>query len=56
VDLCVSEFIRVTDQLLPARVFTRIVPELPPGDYVAIVLLDYGGDEIAAAQVEFKVP
>jgi tRNA-dihydrouridine synthase C len=25
---CVSEFIRVTDQLLPDRVFTRIVPEL----------------------------
>lgn len=31
VDLCVSEFIRVTDQLLPARVFTRVVPELLRG-------------------------
>ena len=31
VDRCVSEFIRVTDQLLPARVFTRIVPELKTG-------------------------
>lgn len=31
VDLCVSEFIRVTDQLLPARVFTRVVPELLTG-------------------------
>lgn len=31
VDRCVSEFIRVTDQLLPARVFTRIVPELRNG-------------------------
>lgn len=31
VELCVSEFIRVTDQLLPARVFTRIVPELLHG-------------------------
>ncbi len=31
VDLCVSEFIRVTDQLLPARVFKRIVPELDQG-------------------------
>jgi tRNA-dihydrouridine synthase C len=30
-DGCVSEFIRVTDQLLPARVFTRIVPELRHG-------------------------
>jgi tRNA-dihydrouridine synthase C len=31
VDLCVSEFIRITDQLLPARVFTRLVPELLHG-------------------------
>jgi tRNA-dihydrouridine synthase C len=31
VDLCVSEFIRITDQLLPARVFRRIVPELDQG-------------------------
>lgn len=31
VDRCVSEFIRVTDQLLPKRVFTRIVPELLNG-------------------------
>ena len=31
VDRCVSEFIRVTDQLLPRRVFTRIVPELLNG-------------------------
>ena len=31
VDRCVSEFIRVTDQLLPARVFKRIVPELLHG-------------------------
>jgi tRNA-dihydrouridine synthase C len=31
VDRCVSEFIRITDQLLPARVFTRIVPELALG-------------------------
>jgi tRNA-dihydrouridine synthase C len=28
VDRCVSEFIRITDQLLPKRVFTRVVPEL----------------------------
>ncbi len=28
IDRCVSEFVRITDQLLPARVFTRIVPEL----------------------------
>jgi len=31
VDRCVSEFIRVTDRLLPDRVFTRIVPELCNG-------------------------
>ena len=31
VDRCVSEFIRVTGQLLPSRVFTRIVPELLNG-------------------------
>lgn len=31
VERCVSEFIRVTDRLLPARVFTRIVPELKTG-------------------------
>ena len=31
VDLCVSEFIRITDQLLPTRVFRRIVPELDHG-------------------------
>ena len=31
VDRCVSEFIRITDQLLPDRVFTRIVPELHTG-------------------------
>jgi tRNA-dihydrouridine synthase C len=31
VDRCVSEFIRVTDQLLPARVFHRLMPELRNG-------------------------
>lgn len=31
VDRCVSEFIRVTDQLLPARVFRRLMPELAHG-------------------------
>ncbi len=35
VDRCVSEFIRVTDQLLPRRVFTRIVPELLHGGRTA---------------------
>lgn len=31
VDRCVAEFIRITDQLLPPRVFTRVVPELLQG-------------------------
>lgn len=32
------------------------VPALPAGRYLAVVLLDYGGDEITAAQVEFSIP
>ncbi len=35
VDRCVSEFIRITDQLLPTRVFTRVVPELLTGGRTA---------------------
>lgn len=31
VDRCVSEFIRITDTLLPERAFTRVVPELLNG-------------------------
>lgn len=31
IDRCVSEFIRITDQLLPERVFLRVVPELAQG-------------------------
>jgi tRNA-dihydrouridine synthase C len=31
IDRCVSEFIRITDQLLPAHVFTRLMPELLHG-------------------------
>ncbi len=31
IDRCVTEFIRVTDQLLPARVFKRVMPELAHG-------------------------
>ncbi len=31
IDLCVSEFIRVTDTVLPPRAFTRVVPELRNG-------------------------
>jgi P pilus assembly chaperone PapD len=32
------------------------MPPLPAGDYIAIMLLDYGGDEIAAGQTDFRVP
>ena len=31
IDLCVSEFIRVTDTVLPHRAFKRVVPELNNG-------------------------
>lgn len=32
------------------------LPTLAPGRYLAIVLLDYGGADITAAQVEFEIP
>jgi len=35
IDRCVSEFIRITDMLMPNRVFTRIVPELKTGGRTA---------------------
>ena len=35
IDRCVSEFIRITDMLMPNRVFTRIVPELLTGSRTA---------------------
>ena len=35
VDRCVSEFIRITDRLLPVRSFTRVVPELLHGSRTA---------------------
>ena len=35
IDRCVSEFIRVTDRLLPDRVFTRVIPELMQGSLTA---------------------
>lgn len=35
VDRCVSEFIRVTDRLLPSRSFLRVVPELRHGSRTA---------------------
>jgi tRNA-dihydrouridine synthase C len=35
IDRCVSEFIRITDSLLPERVFERLVPELLQGSKTA---------------------
>lgn len=32
------------------------LPDLARGRYVAVILLDYGAEEITAAQVEFEVP
>lgn len=54
IDRCVSEFIRITDQLLPERVFIRIVPELlnggrtPAGVPVRAQLL--GSDPVCLAE------
>jgi tRNA-dihydrouridine synthase C len=54
IDRCVSEFIRITDQLLPERVFIRIVPELldgsctPAGVPVRAQLL--GSDPVCMAE------
>jgi P pilus assembly chaperone PapD len=41
--------------LTPAswRAIRYRMPELPAGRYVVVVLLDYGGDEIAAAQFDY---
>lgn len=39
-----------------ARYIALRIPELPKGEYIAVMLLDYGGDEIAAAQMDFLIP
>lgn len=52
-DLCVTEFIRIVDQLLPKRVFHRICPELlngaktPAGTPVRVQLLGQHPDWLA---------
>jgi len=59
IDRCVSEFIRITDMLMPNRVFTRIVPELLNGGRTAVgvpvrpQLL--GGDPICMAENAAKL-
>jgi len=40
-----------------ARSRTRVaLPHLQPGRYVLLAILDYGGDQLAAAQIEYEVP
>ena len=40
-----------------ARSRTRVaLPRLPAGRYVILAILDYGGDQLAAAQIEYEVP
>lgn len=52
-DLCVTEFIRIVDQLMPKRVFYRTCPELhnggftPSGVPVKVQLLGQDGDWLA---------
>lgn len=52
-DLCITEFVRVVDQLLPRRVFTRLCPELlnggqtPAGTPVRVQLLGQEPDWLA---------
>ena len=59
IDRCVSEFIRITDMLMPNRVFTRIVPELktggrtPAGVPVRAQLL--GADPVCMAENSAKL-
>jgi tRNA-dihydrouridine synthase C len=59
IDRCVSEFIRITDRLMPNRVFTRIVPELlnggltPAGVPVRAQLL--GSDPVCMAENAAKL-
>lgn len=64
-DFCVTEFIRVSDQLLPARVFHRLCPELALGcrteSGVPVVVQLLGGDptpmaENAARAAELGAP
>lgn len=58
IDICVTEFIRVTDHVLPAKVFERFCPELlhnsatPSGTPVRIQLLGGKPQPIAANAVK----
>ncbi len=65
IDRCVTEFVRVTDRLLPARVFKRLCPELANGGKtsagVPVYVQILGGDpqvvaENAALAAELGAP
>ncbi|MGB1142639.1 MAG: tRNA-dihydrouridine synthase, partial [Halioglobus sp.] len=54
VDRCVTEFLRVSERLLPPRVFRRICPELEHGGQtssgVPVYLQILGGDPVVVAE------
>ena len=40
-----------------ANALTKVpLPTLASGRYVVLAILDYGGDELAAGQIEYEVP
>lgn len=59
IDVCVAEFIRITDTLLPTRAFLRVVPELqhgcrtPSGVPVRVQIL--GSDPVCMAENAAKL-
>jgi tRNA-dihydrouridine synthase C len=57
-DLCVTEFLRVTDRLFPAKAFRRICPEIDHGSRTAagtpVVLQLLGGDPQVMAENAHK--
>lgn len=47
IDICVTEFVRVTDHVLPRKVFTRFCPELLQQSNVSAMRLFTGGPGVA---------
>lgn len=54
IDQCVTEFVRVTDRLLPPSVFLRLAPELETGGFtpsgIPVVVQLLGSDPVALAE------
>ena len=54
IDQCVTEFIRITDQLMPEKVYHRFAPELKTGSKTAagtpVFVQLLGGDPVALAE------